>query len=631
MAIGYFKSFKPEDAIQTTFVANKQWTISDDGLDTGIIADTGSLITGSNYHLATFTTASQNGFSSGSTPTEPVTSGRYNFIVHSSIDQMFYRFAQKGIQNDSYGRPCQWMGTGRETRELHKQAHVISIPQSIYGEGIKRNSVIVYDQPTGIRLKDDGYTNLIDPSITTSSLGDENLVIHVPFNEGYKYKVLPNIPRTQGRHHGKKPGLHYNGPYGHNVATHLVKYEEGKRGYALNLQGVTGSYAIIKKDDNSQTQYGTEQDFAISMWLKIPESQSISQSRWGSFENWKDWNVSPQIRYNIKRRKLKQHMDNLILSKKVQAWSSRYPFEISIGNSWGSSKGSYDGKIIFRRSDGVNEKFMVSAEKYNDNTWKHFVFQKTGSNLEMYCNGNRIGFTGDFTSNSAGGSVVNNAPITIGAGRVYDAYDSRLLTSNTDLHDMLTNYGVPMGVNTKTKYKPIEFKNYQNIIYDKTVETMVQPFKGSIDEIRIYNQAIPSASILALSSSITNNQIVGNVFYDYGIVTVTDPSPRYKNMFAERDKHYVTFKGKHTIREEEYYCHIKSDDFDVSMNPTLRKNNSSLETELKGMASASEFSPYITTVGLYNNNFELMATGKLAQPVKKAKNMDTTIVVRFDR
>ena len=44
-------------------------------------------------------------------------------------------------------------------------------------------------------------------------------------------------------------------------------------------------------------------------------------------------------------------------------------------------------------------------------------------------------------------------------------------------------------------------------------------------------------------------------------------------MFQNKSKHYISFKGSHTIIEEEYYCHIKSTDFDVSMNPTLRKNN----------------------------------------------------------
>ena len=67
------------------------------------------------------------------------------------------------------------------------------------------------------------------------------------------------------------------------------------------------------------------------------------------------------------------------------------------------------------------------------------------------------------------------------------------------------------------------------------------------------------------------------------------------------------------------------------MNPTLRENNIITDDRLKGIVSHSEFSPYITTVGLYDDDFTLLATAKLAQPLKKPKKMDTTIVVRFDK
>ena len=48
-------------------------------------------------------------------------------------------------------------------------------------------------------------------------------------------------------------------------------------------------------------------------------------------------------------------------------------------------------------------------------------------------------------------------------------------------------------------------------------------------------------------------------------------------------------------------------------------------------ATASYFDPYITTVGLYNNDQELIAVGKLAQPLPTSKTTDTTILVNIDR
>ena len=53
-------------------------------------------------------------------------------------------------------------------------------------------------------------------------------------------------------------------------------------------------------------------------------------------------------------------------------------------------------------------------------------------------------------------------------------------------------------------------------------------------------------------------------------------------------------------------------------------------TRLKGIASASFFNPYITTIGLYNDGNELLAIGKLGKPIKNDKELALTFVVRFD-
>ena len=44
----------------------------------------------------------------------------------------------------------------------------------------------------------------------------------------------------------------------------------------------------------------------------------------------------------------------------------------------------------------------------------------------------------------------------------------------------------------------------------------------------------------------------------------------------------------------------------------------------------SDFSPYVTTVGLYNDNNDLLAIGKLGRPIKRDKDEAFSIVVRFD-
>ena len=50
----------------------------------------------------------------------------------------------------------------------------------------------------------------------------------------------------------------------------------------------------------------------------------------------------------------------------------------------------------------------------------------------------------------------------------------------------------------------------------------------------------------------------------------------------------------------------------------------------EGFVTHSEFKPYVTTVGLYNDNNELLVVGKLAKPIKLGNDINTSIVVRFD-
>ena len=42
------------------------------------------------------------------------------------------------------------------------------------------------------------------------------------------------------------------------------------------------------------------------------------------------------------------------------------------------------------------------------------------------------------------------------------------------------------------------------------------------------------------------------------------------------------------------------------------------------------FKPYVTTVGLYDDNYDLLAVGKFAQPIKTSEETDMTFVIRWD-
>ena len=46
--------------------------------------------------------------------------------------------------------------------------------------------------------------------------------------------------------------------------------------------------------------------------------------------------------------------------------------------------------------------------------------------------------------------------------------------------------------------------------------------------------------------------------------------------------------------------------------------------------TGSDFRPYATTIGLYNENNDLLVVGKLATPYPIPSNTDITFIVRWD-
>ena len=89
----------------------------------------------------------------------------------------------------------------------------------------------------------------------------------------------------------------------------------------------------------------------------------------------------------------------------------------------------------------------------------------------------------------------------------------------------------------------------------------------------------------------------------------------------------LSFKNEYIIYEQEVRCKIGENDFNMTLNPTISTDNSG---SLRDFATGSDFSPYVTTVGLYNNRSELLAVAKLAQPIPLSSTTDTVFVVKYD-
>jgi hypothetical protein len=152
---------------------------------------------------------------------------------------------------------------------------------------------------------------------------------------------------------------------------------------------------------------------------------------------------------------------------------------------------------------------------------------------------------------------------------------------------------------------------------------------------------------LILSSS---GEICGQIFYPHGLAIITsDSNPgqdgysyatygsssygtsdvQIINAFVTSSNVTCSFSSSLTIYESQYKCTLRENEFSFTLNPSAISG--STDGTAYNFVTASYFSPYVTTIGLYDEYQNLLAVGKLAQPLPTSPTTDTTILINIDR
>ena len=134
--------------------------------------------------------------------------------------------------------------------------------------------------------------------------------------------------------------------------------------------------------------------------------------------------------------------------------------------------------------------------------------------------------------------------------------------------------------------------------------------------------------LTAISSSISG-AVYGSAIY--GTSTYGVGSSNTLSEIIEGNNITCSFQSTMTIHESQYKCTFNPNEFVYSTNPSIISGScENKDGKLYNFATSSYFEPYITTVGLYNNANELVAVGKLAQPLQSSNVTDTTVLVNLD-
>ena len=136
---------------------------------------------------------------------------------------------------------------------------------------------------------------------------------------------------------------------------------------------------------------------------------------------------------------------------------------------------------------------------------------------------------------------------------------------------------------------------------------------------------------------------IGDIIYQHGIIIITNIDEgiysysRYgTGVYGNEIEDIISgsnvtcsFQSTLTIYESQYKCTLNPNEFTYTQNPSAISGSANSGI-VYDFLTGSYFEPYITTVGLYNNANQLVAVGKLSQPLQSSNVSDTTILVNLD-
>jgi len=128
---------------------------------------------------------------------------------------------------------------------------------------------------------------------------------------------------------------------------------------------------------------------------------------------------------------------------------------------------------------------------------------------------------------------------------------------------------------------------------------------------------------LAFKTQLSSSQECNNHFSLFrsisGSGTVTNPSTSDKYGFLARNSEKIT--------SSHYFVRVKNNEFNFSNNTSYVTGSTG---DIKELSFKKDPVAYITTIGLYNDDFQLLAVAKVSKPILKTFSRESLIRVKLD-
>ena len=266
--------------------------------------------------------------------------------------------------------------------------------------------------------------------------------------------------------------------------------------------------------------------------------------------------------------------NQLIIAKASSSVDPVFPFKVELNSN---------DQILFTVGGSTSFTTFISSSTYVTSSWNHILCQKSGSYIQLYVNG----------------TLESQATSTL-------------------LYDPMSPFSASARIDN---VHPLKIGGYDASSYNLT---------GYLDEIRVFNKSLTTSQISALNDrteggTVLQTRNVGNVFSKQGIIVFSSPDYRIHDIL--KTPYTASYRSTVSIHELSVLSKIDAGDFNMSTNITLTQDN---DQTYYSFVSGSDFSPYITTIGLYDDFGQLLAVAKLAQPIKKRSDVDMNFLIRLD-
>jgi hypothetical protein len=92
----------------------------------------------------------------------------------------------------------------------------------------------------------------------------------------------------------------------------------------------------------------------------------------------------------------------------------------------------------------------------------------------------------------------------------------------------------------------------------------------------------------------------------------------------------MTFQNITNVNSTLFFCRASADEFNYSSNPTYVDSENNIQVIDTGQEDTQRSFTFVTSVGLYDANDQLLAVAKLSRPVEKNDEKDVTFRIRLD-